>query len=43
MARYMMENRLTDADALKAFDLGGYAYQPDLSEDDKLVFVRPAA
>ncbi|NVO25897.1 peroxide stress protein YaaA [Donghicola sp. C2-DW-16] len=42
MARFMMENRLTDPEALKDFDLGGYAYQPDLSEGDKLVFVRPA-
>jgi hypothetical protein len=23
------------------FDVGGYAYQPDLSTDDKPVFVRP--
>lgn len=42
MARYMMEHRLTDPEDLKNFDLGGYAYQPDLSEGDRWVFVRAA-
>ena len=40
MARYIIQHRLKDADALKDFDSGGYAYQPDLSEPDKPVFLR---
>lgn len=40
MARYIIQNRLTAADALQDFDSGGYAYQPDLSEPDKPVFLR---
>jgi cytoplasmic iron level regulating protein YaaA (DUF328/UPF0246 family) len=28
-------------DGLKDFDAGGYAYSQDLSEGDKLAFVRP--
>jgi cytoplasmic iron level regulating protein YaaA (DUF328/UPF0246 family) len=42
MARYIIQRRLTDADALCEFDTGGYVYQPDLSTPDKPVFVRPA-
>ena len=42
MARFIIQNRLTDLDGLRDFDLGGYAYQPDLSEADKPVFIRPA-
>lgn len=41
MARYIVQNRLTDVAALQDFDSGGYAYQPDLSTPDKPVFVRP--
>jgi len=41
MARYIIQNRLSDVDSLKAFDTGGYAYQADLSQPDKPVFVRP--
>ena len=40
MARYIVENRLTDPDDIKRFAIGGYAYDPDLSEGDKWVFVR---
>lgn len=40
MARFVVENRVTDADAIKDFGSGGYAYDPDLSEGDKWVFVR---
>jgi len=42
MARYVIQHRLTDPDALCEFDSGGYVYQPELSEADKPVFVRPA-
>ena len=41
MARYLVQHRLTDPDGLKDFDSGGYADQPELSEPDKPVFVRP--
>jgi cytoplasmic iron level regulating protein YaaA (DUF328/UPF0246 family) len=41
MARYMVQNRLTDPKSLLDFDAGGYAYQPDMSTEDKPVFVRP--
>jgi uncharacterized protein len=41
MARYIVQNRLTDAEALKDFDIGGYEYRADLSERNKPVFVRP--
>ncbi|MEO1107178.1 MAG: peroxide stress protein YaaA [Pseudomonadota bacterium] len=41
MARYIIQNRMTDPQALREFDSGGYAYRPDLSEADKPVFVRP--
>ncbi len=40
MARYIIENRLTDADAIKSFNAGGYSYDADLSEGDKWVFLR---
>jgi cytoplasmic iron level regulating protein YaaA (DUF328/UPF0246 family) len=40
MARFIVQNRITDMDGLKDFDLGGYAYQPDQSTPDKPVFLR---
>ncbi len=42
MARYIIQRRLTDPEGLLDFDLGGYAYQPDMSEPDRPVFLRPA-
>jgi len=41
MARYIVQNRLTDPAGLLEFDTGGYAYQPDMSEPDRPVFLRP--
>ncbi len=41
MARFVVQNRLRDADAIREFDAGGYAWQRDLSTDDVPVFVRP--
>jgi hypothetical protein len=41
MARYIIQRRLTDAEGLLDFDLGGYVYREDLSELNKPVFVRP--
>jgi cytoplasmic iron level regulating protein YaaA (DUF328/UPF0246 family) len=40
MARYIIQRRLTDAEALTEFDTGGYRYRPDMSEPDKPVFLR---
>lgn len=40
MARFICENALTNPDDLRGFDLGGYAYRADLSDDAKLVFSR---
>ncbi len=40
MARFIIQRRLTDPEGIKDFDLGGYAYQPDMSEGDRWVFLR---
>lgn len=40
MARFIVENRLNDPEALTAFDTGGYAYSPELSAPDKPAFLR---
>jgi hypothetical protein len=40
MARYVVQNRLRDPEALKGFDLAGYYYAEQLSTPDKLVFLR---
>ncbi|WP_420569152.1 peroxide stress protein YaaA [Thalassovita sp.] len=41
MARFIIQRRLTDPASLKDFDIGGYQFRQDMSEADKLVFVRP--
>lgn len=41
MARYIIQQRLTNPSALLDFATGGYAYQPELSEPDRPVFLRP--
>ncbi len=41
MARWMIEQRATDPEQLKAFDVGGYRYDPDASDDTTWVFRRP--
>ncbi|MEN8163120.1 MAG: peroxide stress protein YaaA [Acidobacteriota bacterium] len=38
MVRFIIENRLESADALKGFDLEGYAFVPDQSSGDTWVF-----
>lgn len=40
MSRYAILNRVGTIDALKRFDLGGYAFASDASDDDRLVFRR---
>ena len=42
MARFIVQHRLTDVQSLLGFDVGGYAYQPQMSEPDKPVFLRTA-
>ena len=40
MARYIMENRISDPNSLLEFDLGGYKYLPEKSTLEAPVFVR---
>ena len=40
MARYVIQNRISDVASLQEFDSGGYAYQPQMSEPLKPVFLR---
>ncbi|WP_458791900.1 peroxide stress protein YaaA [Yoonia sp. MH D7] len=40
MTRFIIENRLTDPESIKDFSAGGYAFDPDLSDGDKWVFLR---
>lgn len=41
MARYVVENRITDAADLKGFNLDGYKYVPSESKPEKPLFRRP--
>lgn len=41
MARFIVENRVTDAEGIKDFDLGGYSFDPSQSQSDTWVFSRP--
>ncbi len=40
MARFVIQNRISDVDGLKDFDSGGYRFRADLSETTRLVFTR---
>lgn len=40
MARYILQNRLTEIEDLKGFGAEDYWFEPNLSTNDKLVFVR---
>jgi len=40
MARYIIQHRIKEAEALKEFDTGGYTYAPELSTPDKPAFLR---
>jgi cytoplasmic iron level regulating protein YaaA (DUF328/UPF0246 family) len=42
MARFIAENRLTEAGDLRGFSTGGYAFDAERSEGDTLVFLRDA-
>jgi len=40
MARYIIQNQLTDVEQLKNFDLAGYQYSADFSQGNDWVFIR---
>ncbi len=40
MARFIVQNRLKEADSIRDFDIGGYAWSEDLSTPQKPVFLR---
>lgn len=40
MARYIIQNQLTDAEQLKNFDLAGYEFSADLTQGNDWVFTR---
>jgi uncharacterized protein len=42
MARFVAEHRLTDPADLRGFGAGGYVHRPDLSGEDRPVFLRVA-
>ena len=41
MARFVITQRVTEPTGLRDFTVGGYAFDPDLSEPDAPAFVRP--
>lgn len=43
MARYIIQNQLTDVEQLKQFDLGGYQYSEEMSKGNDWVFTRQEA
>ena len=43
MCRYAIKNKITDAEQLKNFDLGGYQYDESLSKEDTWVYTRREA
>ena len=40
MARYIIDHRIEDPRDLQKFEMGGYAYRPDLSDDKTWTFTR---
>jgi len=40
MARFILQNRIDRPEGLHDFDLGGYRFQPDMSQGDRMVFLR---
>ncbi|MCX7302307.1 MAG: peroxide stress protein YaaA [Rhodobacterales bacterium] len=40
MARFIVQNRISDPEGIKAFGTGGYAFAPDHSDGDRVVFLR---
>jgi cytoplasmic iron level regulating protein YaaA (DUF328/UPF0246 family) len=40
MARYIIQNQISNVEDMKGFDLAGYQFSNDLSKDNELVFTR---
>ncbi len=40
MTRFIIQNRIKEVEHLKAFDLEGYSFNPNLSKEDNFVFTR---
>lgn len=40
MARYIIENRINQVDELKGFHTDGYWYNPEMSTENKMIFIR---
>jgi len=40
MARYIVQQRITDIEKVKDFNVGGYIFQPEKSNKQKLIFLR---
>jgi len=40
MARYMIQNRIEEPEGLKGFDVDGYQFVPDMSDDKNYTFLR---
>ena len=40
MTRFIIENKITDIEALKSFNFDGYVYHEDLSSEKELIFTR---
>jgi cytoplasmic iron level regulating protein YaaA (DUF328/UPF0246 family) len=43
MARFIVENRLTDPESLQDFTVGGYQYIPEMSSENNPVYLRDSA
>jgi cytoplasmic iron level regulating protein YaaA (DUF328/UPF0246 family) len=41
MARFVIQNRLKEPGSIRDFDIGGYAWNKDMSTPEKPVFLRP--
>ena len=40
MARYIIQNKITDVNKIKKFNVAGYEFRKDLSNDKTFVFAR---
>jgi hypothetical protein len=40
MTRFIIQNKITEVEHLKAFDLERYSYNEEMSTEDNFVFVR---
>ncbi|MEP5631404.1 MAG: peroxide stress protein YaaA [Tateyamaria sp.] len=41
MARHIVQNQVHNLDGIRAFEVDGYQFQPEASDETRLVFVRP--